>query len=223
MTLTQALAMSCNTAFGQLGMDLGASAIKDQAAKFGFGKDLTIPLRVTPSSTGPMDNPPQIAFTAIGQQDVRVTPLQMAMVAAGVANGGSVMRPYLVKQTRGSGLEVIDVARPTELSRALSSDAAAQLTRMMIQVTEAPDGTGGAARIPGIRVAAKSGTAEHGSDAGGAPLAPHAWFISFAPADDPKVAVAVLVENGGRATPGPGPSFNAAPLAQEVMKAVINR
>ena len=223
VTLTQALAMSCNTAFGQLGMDLGASAIKDQAAKFGFGKDLTIPLLVTPSSTGPMDNPPQIAFTAIGQQDVRVTPLQMAMVAAGVANGGSVMRPYLVKQTRGSGLEVIDVARPTELSRALSSDAAAQLTRMMIQVTEAPDGTGGAARIPGIRVAAKSGTAEHGSDAGGAPLAPHAWFISFAPADDPKVAVAVLVENGGRATPGPGPSFNAAPLAQEVMKAVINR
>lgn len=223
VSMTEALAMSCNTAYGQLGMDLGAQAIKDQAARFGFGAELGIPLTVTPSSTGPMDSPPKVAFTAIGQQDVRVTPLQMAMVAAGVANRGAVMRPYLVKQTRGSGLEVIDTAKPTELSRALSTDAAAALTRMMVQVTESEQGTGRAARISGTRVAAKSGTAEHGADAAGNPLAPHAWFISFAPADDPKVAVAVLVENGGLAAPGPGSSFDAAPLAQEVMKAVINR
>ena len=160
------------------------------------------------------------AFTSIGQQDVRVTPLQMAMVAAGVANGGSVMRPYLVKQTRGSGLDVIDTAKPTELSRALSPDHAAELTRMMVQVTESGNGTGRLARIDGVQVAAKSGTAENGVNNS---LAPHAWFISFAPADDPKVAVAVLVENGGLAAPGPGPAFNAAPLAQEVMKAVIKR
>ncbi len=220
VSMTEALAMSCNTAFGQLGMDLGAQAIKDQAAKFGFGRELTIPLKVTPSSTGPMDSPPRIAFTSIGQQDVRVTPLQMAMVAAGVANGGSVMRPYLVKQTRGSGLDVIDTAKPTELSRALSPDHAAELTRMMVQVTESGNGTGRLARIDGVQVAAKSGTAENGVNNS---LAPHAWFISFAPADDPKVAVAVLVENGGLAAPGPGPAFNAAPLAQEVMKAVIKR
>jgi peptidoglycan glycosyltransferase len=147
----------------------------------------------------------------------------MAMVAAGVANGGSVMRPYLVKQTRGSGLDVVDTAKPTELSRALSPDQASALTRMMVQVTESGQGTGRAARIPGMQVAAKSGTAEHGQDAAGNPLAPHAWFISFAPADDPKVAVAVLVENGGLSAPGPGASFDAAPLAQEVMKAVMNR
>ncbi len=222
VTLTEALAMSCNTAFGQLGIDLGAQRIKDEAGKFGFGTKLDIPLRVTPSATGDMDNTPKTAYTAIGQQDVRVTPLQMAMVAAGVANGGSVMKPYLVKQTRGSGLDVVDTAKPTELSRALNHDQAAALTRMMTQVTESPQGTGARARIPGIKVAGKSGTAEHGQDARGNPLAPHAWFISFAPADDPKVAVAVLVENGGLPAPGPGPSFDAAPLAQDVMKAVIN-
>lgn len=223
VTLTEALAMSCNTAFAQLGLDLGAQSIKDEAARFGFGKELEVPLKVTPSATGPMDNPPKVAYTSIGQQDVQVTPLQMAMVAAGVANGGSVMRPYLVKQTRGSGLDVVDTAKPTELSRALSPDQASALTRMMVQVTESGQGTGRAARIPGMQVAAKSGTAEHGQDAAGNPLAPHAWFISFAPADDPKVAVAVLVENGGLSAPGPGASFDAAPLAQEVMKAVMNR
>lgn len=223
VTMTEALAMSCNTAFAQLGMDLGADTIRDQAAKFGFGKDLNIPLKVTPSSTGPMNTQAAVAYTSIGQQDVRVTPLQMAMVAAGVANRGSVMTPYLVKQTRGSGLDVVDTARPSELSRAIDADQAATLTRMMVAVTESPDGTGSAARIPGIQVAGKSGTAEHGQDAQGNALAPHAWFISFAPANDPKVAVAVVVEDGGRATPGPGPAFNAAPLAQEVMKAVINR
>lgn len=220
VTLTQALAMSCNTAFGQLGIDLGAQAIKDQAARFGFGSRLAIPLPVTPSSTGDMRDAPQVAFTSIGQQDVRVTPLQMAMVAAGVANRGSVMRPYLVKATRGSGLDVVDTAKPTELSRALSADQAAALTAMMVQVTESPVGTGHGARIDGVKVAAKSGTAENGPNNS---LAPHAWFISFAPADDPKVAVAVIVENGGLPQPAPGPSFDAAPLAKEVMKAVITR
>ncbi|MBW3084221.1 Penicillin-binding protein A [Austwickia sp. TVS 96-490-7B] len=223
VTLTQALAMSCNTAFGQVGMDMGAQVITDQAAKFGFGKPLSIPMRVTPASAGPMQTPPQIAFTAIGQQDVRVSPLQMAMVAAGVANKGAVMKPFLVKQTRGSGLDIIDTTRPQKFSQAVSEDVAAALTRMMVQVTESPQGTGHAARIPGVQVAGKSGTAEHGSNAAGQELAPHAWFISFAPADDPKVAVAVLVEDGGLPSPGPGPAFNAAPLAQEVMKAVINR
>ncbi len=218
--LTQAMQMSCNTAFGQLGMDLGAQALKDQAAAFGFGQQLSVPLSVTPSTLGPISGKPQEAFTAIGQQDVRVTPLQMAMVAAGVANKGVVMRPYLVKQTRDSGLEVLEQRQPSELSRAVSSEVAAALTRMMVTVTE-PGGTGVAAAIPGVRVAAKSGTAEHGTDAQGRELAPHGWFISFAPAGDPKIAVAVVVEDGGQAAPGPGGSFDAAPLAQQVMKAVI--
>ncbi len=221
LDMTRALQISCNTAFGQLGMDLGAQALTDQAAKFGFAQPLTVPLPVTPSSLGPMPGKPQEAFTAIGQQDVRVTPLQMAMVAAGVANRGVVMRPYLVKQTRDSGLEILDQTRPVELSRAVSPDVAAALTRMMTTVTES-GGTGVAAALPGVRVAGKSGTAEHGTDAQGRDLAPHAWFISFAPADDPKIAVAVVVEDGGLPAPAPGGSFNAAPLAQQVMKAVIN-
>lgn len=221
VTMTQAMAMSCNTSFGQLGLDLGAQAIKDQAAAFGVGRDLSIPLRVTPSTTGVMDTPPKIAYTSIGQQDVHVTPLQMAMVAAGVANKGVVMKPHLIKQTRGSGLEVIDKTRPEEFSRATSEEHAAALNRMMVQVTESSQGTGARARIPGMKVAGKSGTAEN-HDASGRALAPHAWFISFAPADDPKVAVAVLLENGG-GTARPGSSSDAAALAQEVMKAVINR
>ncbi|WP_116111794.1 peptidoglycan D,D-transpeptidase FtsI family protein [Austwickia chelonae] len=222
VTMTEAMAMSCNTAFGQLGLDLGADAFKAQAKKFGVGEKLSIPMKVTPSTTGVMDTPPKIAYTAIGQQDVHVTPLQIAMIAAGVANKGSVMKPYLVRQTRGSGLDVIDTTKPQEYSRATTEPIAAALNRMMVQVTESPVGTGAAARIPGVKVAGKSGTAEN-HDAQGRALAPHAWFMSFAPADDPKVAVAVLVENGGLPAPGPGPSFNAAPLAQEVMKAVINR
>ncbi len=221
VTMTQALAMSCNTAFGQLGMELGAQAIKDQAAAFGFGKDLAIPLPVTDSTTGAMDNPPKIAFTSIGQQDVHVTPLQMAMVASGVANKGVVMKPHLIKQTRGTGLEVLDVTKPTVWSKATSESAAEALTRMMVQVTESNVGTGARARIDGVKVAGKSGTAEN-ADAQGTPLAPHAWFISFAPADDAKVALAVILENGGGSTQ-PGTSSDAAAVAQEVMKAVINR
>lgn len=220
-TLTKALAISCNTAFGQLGMDLGAATLKEQAAKFGFGADLRIPLKVTPSTTGPIADKPAEAFTAIGQQDVRVSPLQMAMVAAAIANRGTVMTPYLVKQTRGSSMDILDQTKPSAFSQAVSPEVAAALTRMMTQVTEV--GTGKDARIPGVSVAAKSGTAEHGKDAQGRDLAPHAWFISFAPADDPKVAVAVLIQDGGLAAPAPGPSFDAAPLAREVMKAVISR
>jgi peptidoglycan glycosyltransferase len=138
----------------------------------------------------------------------------MAMVAAGVANGGVVMKPYLVKTVRGPDLDVISEASPQELSRAVSSDVAAQLTRMMEKVVES--GTGTRAQISGVQVAGKTGTAQHGKG-----KAPHAWFISFAPADNPQVAVAVVVENGGElGHEGFGGSI-AAPIAKKVMEAVL--
>ncbi len=217
--LTGALRMSCNTAFGQLGMDLGAQALRDQAAKFGFTRPLSIPMTVTPSVVGPMPGKPQEAFSAIGQQDVRVTPLQMAMVAAAIANDGRMMQPYLIQQVRGAGLDITDRTQPSEISAPVSQEVADALTRMMRQVVES--GTGTRAQLPGIAVAGKSGTAEHGFDEG-VKRPPHAWFISFAPADDPKVAVAVVVEDGGNAGSEAAGGQISAPIAREVMKAVIS-
>jgi penicillin-binding protein A len=216
LTLTRALQISCNTAFGSLGLQLGGNALREQAQKFGFGDDLGIPMPVTPSQVPADMNPPQSAQAAIGQFDVRVTPLQMAMVAAGVANDGVVMKPYLVETVRAPDLDVISTTRPQQLSRAVSADVADQLTRMMEKVVSA--GTGSRAQIPGVTVAGKTGTAQHGDG-----KAPHAWFIAFAPAEDPQVAIAVVVEDGGElGHEGFGGSI-AAPIAKRVMQAVLKR
>jgi len=216
VTLTEALAISCNTAFAKVGMDIGAEALQSQAAKFGFGDSITVPMRVTPSSVPAQMNKPQLAQASIGQYDVRVTPLQMAMVAAGVANKGAVMKPYLVQSVIGSDLSVIESADPQELSQAVTPDVAAQLTRMMQSVVE--DGTGTRAQIPGVDVAGKTGTAQHGEG-----RKAHAWFISFAPAQDPKIAVAVIAEDGGIAGSEAGGGTVAAPIARRMMEARLNR
>ncbi len=212
--LTRALQISCNTAFGYLGLELGGDALRSQAEKFGFGDRLNIPMPVSASVVPQGMNPPQSAQAAIGQFDDRVTPLQMAMVSAAIANGGVVMSPYSVKTVRAPDLSVIEQASPQQLSRAVSTDVAAQLTRMMVRVVEA--GTGTRAQIPGISVAGKTGTAQHGKG-----LAPHAWFTSFAPANDPKVAVAVVVEDGGEAGNEAFGGKVAAPIAKAVMEAVL--
>jgi peptidoglycan glycosyltransferase len=217
MTLTDALRISCNTAFGSLGLALGAPTIAEQAQKFGFGQSLRIPLEVTPSTFPANANPPQTAQAAIGQFDVRVTPLQVAMVSAGIANGGVVMRPNLVKTVRsGQDLDVIDTPEPEKLSEAVSSEVANQLKGMMLEVVR--NGTGTRAQIPGVEVAGKSGTAQQG-EAG----PPHAWFTAFAPANDPKVAVAVVIEDGGGLGDEASGGKLAAPVAQKVMRAVLDK
>jgi peptidoglycan glycosyltransferase len=212
--LTKALEISCNTAFASLGLALGPEALVEQAAKFGFGDRIGVPMPVSPSVVPADMNKPQTAQAAIGQYDVRATPLQMAMVAAGVANHGVVMSPYSVKTVRSPDLDVIDQAKPQQLSQAVTKEVADQLTRMMVQVVE--DGTGTRAQIPGVKVAGKTGTAQH---AKGQP--PHAWFICFAPADDPQVAVAVVVEDGGKAGNEAFGGKVAAPIAKSVMEAVL--
>jgi penicillin-binding protein A len=216
VTMTEALAVSCNTAFAWLGMQIGADALQSQAAKFGFGDALSVPMRVTPSSVPAEMNKPQLAQSSIGQYDVQVTPLQMAMVAAGVANRGVVMKPYLVQSVIGSDLSVVESADPQELSEAVTPDVAAQLTRMMQAVVE--DGTGRRAQIPGVAVAGKTGTAQHGQG-----RKAHAWFISFAPAEDPTIAVAVIAEDGGVAGSEAGGGTVAAPIAKQMMEARLNR
>jgi peptidoglycan glycosyltransferase len=216
-TLLHALEISCNTAFGSLGMELGGEKLRAQAAKFGFGDTLSVPMRVVPSSVPADLNAPQAAQSAIGQFDVRTTPLQMAMVAAGIANQGRVMTPYLVNQVRSADLDIISgPPQPQELSQAVSARTADIVKNMMVSVVD--NGSGARAQIPGVRVAGKTGTAQHDPK-----QPPHAWFISFAPADDPKVAVAVIVEDGGVTQSEVGGGRVAAPVARAVMEAVMGR
>jgi penicillin-binding protein A len=207
-SLIDALTVSCNTAFAQLGIDLGEDRVRQMAEAFGMdGEEREIPLDVAASGVGDMENDAQLGVSSIGQQDVRMTPLQAAMVAAAVANDGSLMAPYVVSQLRAPDLSVIDETDAVELGQPVTSEVADQLTEMMTSVVE--NGSGRAARIPGVTVAGKTGTAEVGTDA-----PDHNWFIGFAPADDPQIAVAVFVANGG----GTGGDVSA-PIAREVMQA----
>jgi peptidoglycan glycosyltransferase len=211
ITLSDALKVSCNTAFGGLGVKLGTHAIAAQARRFGFGHGLRIPLSASASQYVETSDPPLLADSAIGQYSDAVTPLQMAMVAAAIGNHGVAMQPYLVADTKAPNASVLSRATPRSLGQAVTPHVATELTGMMERVVNEPGGTGGAAAIPGITVAGKTGTAENQT---GQPT--HAWFISFAPAQHPKIALAVLVEHGGVG------GIAAAPIAKTVMCAVLS-
>ena len=223
ITLTQALMVSCNTAFGSLAMKIGADKIHSTATKFGFGQryfdDLDDALTRQAISRFP-DNPdePQTALSGIGQFEVAATPLQMAMVAAGIANNGTVMTPYLVEESRSPDLDVLDKKTPEPLpdQPAMSSSAARELRRMMVAVVD--NGTGTTAQIPGIEVGGKTGTAQSAAD-----RPPYAWFVSMAPAENAKVAVAVLIQDAGVARDQISGSGLAAPVAKAVMEAVLKQ
>lgn len=222
-TLDHALTISCNTAYAQLGMDLGLKAITDQAALFGInGNNLTVPLPVAGSTLGSIADQAQLAQSSIGQLNVRITPLQAAMISAAVANGGTLMKPYLVAEEQAPNLAVLSHADPAEQSTVMSQTVAGELTQMMTDVVN--KGTGTAAQIPGIQVAGKTGTADNGPQRadGSYLLAPHAWFSGFAPADDPKIAVAVILENGGVDGNETTGGLAAAPVARDVMQAYLS-
>ncbi|MFD2092526.1 peptidoglycan D,D-transpeptidase FtsI family protein [Blastococcus deserti] len=209
--LIEALTISCNTAFAQLGMDLGEDRVREMAEAFGMdGERFDIPLRVEGSTVGDITDEAALAQTSIGQRDVRMTPLQAALIAATVANDGVQMKPYLVDELQAPDLTVIDSTRPEEWREPVSADVADQLTEMMVSVVA--NGSGRAARIPGVQVAGKTGTAQVSED-----VPDHTWFMGFAPADDPKIAVAVFVANGG----GTG-GERSAPIARQVMQAYLD-
>ena len=216
MSLRDALRISCNTAFAALGMRLGPDALRRQAEAFGFDDAPTVPMQAAESHFPSEPDAPQTAQSAIGQFDVRVTPLQMAMVSAGIGNHGVVMKPYLVKEVRAPDLSVLDATSPDPLGRAIDAPVADALTSMMVGVVQ--NGTGTSARIGGTQVAGKTGTAQHGPGA-----APHAWFICFAPAENPVVAVEVVVEDGGDLNQEATGGRVAAPIAKAVMQAVLGR
>ena len=214
VTLQEALAISCNTAFARIGMDLGDDALRKQAEAFGFNEPLGIPIPVVPSVYPEDLDAPQTALSAIGQYDVRATATQMAMVGAGVANAGVVMTPYLVAEEQAPDLSSLSTTEPQVLSRPLSSTAADQLSEMMVSVVT--NGTGTVAQIDGVTVAGKTGTAQDGTV-----RPPHVWFLAFAPAEDPQVVVAVIVENGGDLGDEATGGAVAAPIARAVMEAVL--
>jgi peptidoglycan glycosyltransferase len=207
---------SCNTSFAQLGVELGADALKQQAEKFGFNDHYLDDLGPQAVSVYPAGaNKPETGQTGFGQFDVKSTPLQMAMVAAGIANGGTVMKPYLVDGVESADLQPLDKTNPTELSRAVSPTTANELTKLMVATVN--DGTASPGAIDGVEVAGKTGTAQSGVP--GTP--PYAWYVSFAPADDPQVAVAVMIQHVDRDTGEIAGGLLGGPIAKAVMEAVI--
>ena len=214
VTLQQAFIQSCNTPFAIGGISVGADAMMEQAKKFGFGETFTTPLTVSPSRFPKPESQAALATDSFGQQDIRVTPMQMAMIGSAIMNDGVLMNPYLVKRTLTSDLETIDATSPSEYGRAMSSQTASAIQRMMLADVES--GTGFRAALSGIQVGGKTGTAEIN-----ATTPPHVWFVGAAPMNDPQIVVAVVVENAGNAGwNGDGGSV-AAPIAREVIKAYL--
>ncbi len=188
--LRTAIQYSCNIPFAELGQKLGYDTIKSVADEYGFGDAIEVPMRATASQYPDVDSTAQLMLSAFGQASVRVSPLQMAMVSAGIANGGKVMQPSLVDSITTSDLKTVESFSPKQYSDPLSGSEAADLTEAMQSVVSG--GTGTNAKIDGVDVAGKTGTAEGGT---GDPYT--LWFTGFAPAKDPEVAVAVVVGNGG--------------------------
>ncbi len=219
-TLFQILAKSCNSSFGQMGLDLGGPTMVQGAEAFGFNDvpPLDLPAVASRFPTGPFEEVlPTLAQSAIGQNDVASTPLQMALVAAGIANDGVILEPHVVDEIRDGEGDLVERLDPTEWTRATNPQTADVLRQAMREVVA----TGSATRlqIPGVDVGAKTGTAQFGP---AAPLRSHAWVIAWAgpPGQKPTVAVAVLVEGQEGASEQTGGRV-AAPIAKAVIEAAL--
>ncbi|WP_182525136.1 peptidoglycan D,D-transpeptidase FtsI family protein [Nocardioides dongkuii] len=212
----QAMEQSCNTTFARLAIEVGAEGMKEQAEAFGFNNEYLEDLRPQAVSTYPEKaNEPEVGQTGIGQFNVSSTPLQMAMVAAGIANNGIVMRPYVVDEVQSADLDVVETTQPEDYSEAVSPSTANVLTELMVSTVD--EGTASPAAIPGVQVAGKTGTAQSGIDE----VPPYAWFVSFAPADDPEVAVAVMIQKADIPRGEIAGGAIGGPIAKAIMEAVI--
>ncbi len=219
-SLEEGYVESCNTTFGQVGLDLG-DRLAIGAQRFGVNEG-GAPSDLNPGivgSIGPREGKfqleqPRFAQAAIGQGPVSVTPMEMALVAEAVATGGTILEPQTANRIEDPDGRVVRRFRPQEWRRALDPTTAATLRNWMIEVVNR--GTGTAAQIPGIQVAGKTGTAETTANE-----PPHAWFIAFAPAIDPQYAIAVLVEHGGSSQAETTGGRVAAPVAAQVLRALL--
>ncbi|WP_372699600.1 peptidoglycan D,D-transpeptidase FtsI family protein [Arthrobacter sp. JSM 101049] len=206
------VAQSCNTPFVAMSQAVGQDALREVTERFGFGQQLEIPLRVTPSVFPNDLDPAQLGLSSIGQYNVKATPLQMNMVAMGIANDGVIMKPNLIKRVTAPDLRVISEPQPEEFSTATSKEIADQITELMRGPVES--GTAYTADIPGLDIAAKTGTAEIG-DTGKV----NSWITGFAPADDPQVAVTIVIEKTDYET---GHNLTS-PNLKKILEAVFNK
>ena len=215
----QAMENSCNTTFAALANEVGADAMLEMAEKFGFNQSYLDDLRPQAESKFPSEmDEAQTGQSGFGQFEVRSTPLQMAMVMAGIANGGKVMKPYLVDEVQSAEYDTLEQTDDEEFSQAISSSTATELTELLVSTVD--NGTASPAAIPGVTVAGKTGTAQSGIDN----VPPYAWFVSFAPAasgDNPEVAVAVMIEAADIPRGEIAGGQLGGPIAKAVMEAVI--
>jgi peptidoglycan glycosyltransferase len=213
ITLFDALTVSCDTTFADLGLRI-PDDVRSMAERMYFNEQIPFDISDQPSIFPNIadEDAPLRAYAAIGQGDTSATTFQMALVAATVANDGVVPRPRLVHEIIDPSGGIVDRFSPSDLDRAMSSQTARETVEMMQSVVD--EGTGTAAQIPGVPVAGKTGTAQtvEGQN-------PHTWFICFAPADDPKIAVAVIVEHGGSFGSEATGGAVAAPIAKAILEA----
>lgn len=216
ITMSQALEQSCNTTFLALANELGQKKMLEQAEAFGFNDTSLEDLPGQAASVYPTQDleDSYLAQTGMGQYDVRSTPLQMAMVVAGIVNDGTVMRPYLVDEVRSPDLDLLDKTDTKEISDAVSSGSASELRTMMQSVVT--DGTASVAAIPDVEVGAKTGTAESCDDCNN-----YAWFVSYASAGEKQVAVAVMIQNVNLDNSEIAGGAVAGPIAKSVMEAIV--
>ncbi|CAI9404664.1 peptidoglycan D,D-transpeptidase FtsI family protein [Aestuariimicrobium sp. T2.26MG-19.2B] len=211
VSLEQALMHSCNTAFAQLGLDTGDQALRDQAEKFGFNTEVTTDVPWATSRFPDKTDRAQLALSAIGQYDVAASPLQVAMVASAIANDGKLMEPYLVSDVRAPNLQLVSSHHPTAIGQVMKPETAQMMQQMMVRVVEG--GTGTRAQVSGLVIGGKTGTAQ--SDPA---RPPYAWFVAFS--EDPKVAVAVFIEEAGIERSDIAGGRLAGPIAAQVIQAL---
>lgn len=210
----KALAVSCNTYFAMEGVKLGWQGLSDTFKRFGLNQDpdLGIPVRPGTLAVPERRSRSQLAETSFGQGDTLISPLHMALAGAAIANHGVIMKPYLVKEVRRADGQVLRVATSSVWRTAADSTVTDMIKQGMIAAVKW--GTASSAAIPGVEVAGKTGTAETKTVRQPHSL-PHAWFVGFAPANQPRVVVAVIVEKSGSG------SRVAAPIARDVMAAYL--
>jgi peptidoglycan glycosyltransferase len=213
-TMADGFRLSENIYFAKIGLQIGGPRLAEYAQRFGIGSSTRCDITAAKgqlSRTGALDRPTLIADTAYGQGELLVSPLQMALVAATVGMGGVMPTPHYASEVRDAAGHAIRVIAPGPVGQVISPDTAKALTTMLVGAVSGPGAFAFAAKIPGVNVAGKTGSAENPSGS------PHGWFVGFAPAEAPTVAVAVLIENSPRG------GEDAAPLGGRVMQAALGR
>jgi len=214
VSLIYAMRFSCNVPFVELGIELGQDRLRAQAELFGFGKEINVPMLATPSIFPEEMDEAQLGLASFGQYDVRVSPLQMALISSSIANGGLMMQPNLIESVISPNLSVISAPQPEVLAQPITAATAASLKKMMVQSVSS--GVASNASVSGFKVAGKTGTAENGDNE-----RVTLWFTGFAPATNPRVAIALVVEDGGGRDSGASGNATAAPVARSFFQAVL--